>query len=47
MAEAVSTVVSRSLALPALFAPDKDAARHFIEFVTANIRNLHNRRACA
>src|SRR5436305_941933 len=47
MAKAVSTVVSGSLALPALFAPDKDAARRFIEFFTANIRNPHTRRAYA
>ncbi len=33
--------------LPKLFAPDKDAARRFIEFFTANIRNPHTRRAYA
>ncbi|MGO8720146.1 MAG: hypothetical protein ACLQMO_13150 [Acidobacteriaceae bacterium] len=38
MAGAVSRVVSGSLKLPALFAPDKDAARRFIEFFTANTR---------
>jgi site-specific recombinase XerD len=47
MAGAVSKVVSGSLALPALFAPDKDTARRFIEFFTANIRNPHTRRAYA
>jgi site-specific recombinase XerD len=47
MARAVSRVVSGSLELPALFAPDKDAARRFIEFFTANIRNPHTRRAYA
>lgn len=35
---AVSRVVSGSLKLPVLFAPDKDAARRFIEFFTANTR---------
>jgi len=34
-------------ALPRLFAPDRDAARRFIEFFTANIRNPHTRRAYA
>ena len=34
-------------ALPALFAPDQDAARRFIEFFTANIRNPNTRRAYA
>lgn len=47
MAGTVSRVVSGSLELPALFAPDKDAARRFIEFFTANIRNPHTRRAYA
>lgn len=47
MAKAVSKVISGSLELPALFAPDKDAARRFIEFFTANIRNPHTRRAYA
>ena len=47
MAKAVSRVTSNSLALLALFAPDKDAARRFIEFFTANIRNPHTRRAYA
>jgi site-specific recombinase XerD len=31
--------------LPKLFAPDPDAARRFIEFFTAQIRNPHTRRA--
>jgi len=47
MAKAVSRVVSGSLQLPALFAPDADAGRRFIEFFTANIRNPHTRRAYA
>jgi site-specific recombinase XerD len=47
MARAVSRVVSGSLKLPALFAQDKDAARRFIEFFTANIRNPNTRRAYA
>jgi site-specific recombinase XerD len=47
MAGAVSKVVLGSLELPALFAPDKNAARRFIEFFTANIRNPHTRRAYA
>ena len=47
MARAVSKVVSSSLALPALFAPNKDAARRFLEFFAANIRNPHTRRAYA
>jgi len=45
MARAVSKVVSGSVTLPALFAPDPGAARRFIEFFTANIRNPHTRRA--
>jgi site-specific recombinase XerD len=47
MAGTVSRVVSGFLELPALFAPDKDAARRFIEFFTTNIRNPHTRRAYA
>ena len=47
MARAVSKVISGSLELPALFAPDKEAARRFIEFFTANIRNPNTRRAYA
>jgi site-specific recombinase XerD len=47
MAGAVSRVVSGSLELPALFAPDRDAARRFVEFFTANIRNPNTRRAYA
>jgi hypothetical protein len=37
MTKAVSTVISGSIALPTLFAPDKDAARRFIEFFAADI----------
>jgi site-specific recombinase XerD len=47
MAKDVSRLVSGSLELPALFAPDKDAAKRFIEFFTANIRNPNTRRAYA
>jgi len=47
MAKAVSRVVSGSLELPARFAPDRDAARRFIEFFTANIRNPNTRLAYA
>jgi site-specific recombinase XerD len=47
MAKALVRVKSGSLDLPALFAPDKDAARRFIEFFTANIRNPNTRRAYA
>jgi hypothetical protein len=34
-------------ALPALFAPTPGAAKRFIEFFTANIRNPNTRRAYA
>src|ERR1700684_1320944 len=47
MAKDVSRLVAASLELPALFAPDKDAAKRFIEFFTANIRNPNTRRAYA
>jgi site-specific recombinase XerD len=48
MARAVSKVVSGAVTtLPALFAPDPDAAKRFIEFFTANIRNPNTRRAYA
>ena len=47
MAGALSKAKSSSLELPALFAPDKDAARRFIEFFTANIRNPNTRAAYA
>lgn len=47
MTRALSRVVSGSLQLPALFAPNKDAARRFLEFFAANIRNPHTRRAYA
>lgn len=41
----VSVFVAATVALPALFAPDADAAKRFAEFFTANIRNPHTRRA--
>lgn len=47
MARALSKAVSSTLQLPELFAPDPDAARRFVEFFTANIRNPHTRRAYA
>lgn len=47
MAGAVSRIVLGSLKLPALFAPDRDAAKRFVEFFTANIRNPNTRRAYA
>jgi hypothetical protein len=34
-------------ALPALFAPNPDAGKRFIEFFTANIRNPNTRKAYA
>lgn len=33
--------------MPALFAPDRDAAKRYLEFFTANIRNPNTRRAYA
>jgi len=39
MGKAVVKVLPGTPALPKLFAPDKDAARRFIEFFTANTRN--------
>jgi site-specific recombinase XerD len=47
MAKAVIKATRASLDLPALFAPDRDAAKRFIEFFTANIRNPNTRRAYA
>jgi site-specific recombinase XerD len=41
------TKAAPTVILPALFAPDADAARGFIEFFTANIRNPNTRRAYA
>jgi hypothetical protein len=45
MAQDVVRIASRAGVLPKLFAPDKDTARRFIEFFTANIRNPNTRRA--
>jgi site-specific recombinase XerD len=39
--------LAREATVPALFAPDKDAAKRFIEFFTANIRNRNTRTAYA
>lgn len=47
MGQAVVTVIPGLPALPRLFAPDEDAARRFLEFFTANIRNPNTRRAYA
>ena len=47
MGKAVVKVLPGAPALPKLFAPDEDAARRFIEFFTANIRNPNTRRAYA
>jgi site-specific recombinase XerD len=47
MAKALTKARSSALELPALFAPDKTAAKRFIEFFTANIRNPNTRRAYA
>ena len=47
MGKVVVKVLPGSPALPKLFAPDPDAARRFIEFFTANIRNPNTRRAYA
>jgi site-specific recombinase XerD len=46
MTQALATL-SSTIHLPALFAPDPDAGRRFVEFFTANIRNPHTRRAYA
>jgi site-specific recombinase XerD len=47
MVKALVKVLPGSPTLPKLFAPDTDAARRFIEFFTANIRNPNTRRAYA
>ncbi len=47
MTKALTKATSRTIDLPALFAPDPDAARRFLEFFTANIRNPNTRRAYA
>lgn len=47
MAGALIKATRGSFKLPALFAPDPDAERRFIEFFTANIRNPNTRRAYA
>jgi len=39
--------ISRAPVPPKLSAPDKEAARRFIEFFIANIRNSNTRRAYA
>lgn len=45
MTLAVVGVKSGSLGLPALFVPDQRAARRFVEFFTAHIRNGNTRKA--
>lgn len=47
MTKALVKAASSSFELPALFAPTPGAAKRFIEFFTANIRNPHTRRAYA
>jgi site-specific recombinase XerD len=47
MAKDLIKATRASVDLPALFAPDRDAAKRFIEFFTANIRNPNTRRAYA
>ena len=47
MTRALTKALPAAVALPALFAPDADAARRFVEFFTANIRNPNTRRAYA
>lgn len=47
MIKNIVKVLPGSAALPRLFAPDPGAARRFIEFFTANIRNPHTGRAYA
>jgi hypothetical protein len=42
---ALITHVRGSPVVPALFAPDQDSVRRFVEFFTANIRNPNTRRA--
>jgi hypothetical protein len=47
MGQGVVQVLSGAPTLPKLFAPDESAARRFLEFFTANIRNPHTRRTYA
>lgn len=47
MTQALAIIPGSDIALPALFAPDRDAARRFVEFFTANIRNANTRKAYA
>ena len=47
MSGALTNVIPGSAALPALFAPDPEAAKRFVEFFTANIRNPNTRKAYA
>ena len=47
MAKDLIKATRASVDLPVLFAPDRDAAKRFIEFFTANIRNPNTRRAYA
>lgn len=35
----MNNILARSATLPTLFAPDPSAAKRFLEFFTANIRN--------
>lgn len=47
MSTALVSIGGELPVLPALFAPTPDAARRYVEFFTANIRNAHTRRAYA
>jgi hypothetical protein len=47
MAQALTKAMPGSLELPTLFEPDREAAKRFIEFLTANIRNPNTWRAYA
>lgn len=46
MTAAVATVIADRLQLPALFAPDPDAARRFIEFFTCAPQKLGPTSCC-
>lgn len=47
MSTALISIGGELPVLPALFAPTPEAARRYVEFFTANIRNAHTRRAYA
>ena len=45
MTQAIQLAISGTRKLPAIFTPTPDAAKKFVEFFTANIRNPHTRKA--